>query len=200
MGKDVVPQRFAQPLHGCAFAGERAVDEVERAPQLEIKREVAHGAFFGQAAAHQFRDRLVGERHRQRCAALHRLALDQRVELRNVAVIANVQQGRFQQSRGLPRPVAARRRAVAQPRRKARSDHACERLAVVRQVTGPRARRQPHDQFVALRAERVAENDVREGREEFAVGSVTWKLACIKCNSVVQNMLVKILFLYRCSD
>src|SRR2546421_947049 len=31
----VVPQRLAQPLHRLAFSGERAVDEVESAPQLK---------------------------------------------------------------------------------------------------------------------------------------------------------------------
>ena len=87
---DVVPQRLAQAPHRFAFAGERALDEMERAPQLEKEREKTHRALLRKAAAHQIRDRVVAERHRERRAALSRLALDQRVELRHTAVVAHI--------------------------------------------------------------------------------------------------------------
>ena len=67
--EDVVPERLAQAAHRLAAPGERALDEVEAAPQLVEEREVARRALLVEAAAHQLADRLVAERHRQRRAA-----------------------------------------------------------------------------------------------------------------------------------
>ena len=90
MREDVVPQRLSQTAHRFAFAGQRALDEVEGAPQLEEEREDAQRALFRQAAAQKLGDHVVGERHRERSAGLLRLLLDQRVELRHGAVVAHV--------------------------------------------------------------------------------------------------------------
>ncbi len=140
MGKDVVPQRFAQQLHGCAFAGERAVDEVERAPQLEEKGEVAHSALFGKTAANQFRDHVVGERDRR---AECRPASPGARSARRAAERSGDskrKEGRLEQPAVLSAQSPQSRRALAQPRLKARADDARERVAVVRQIAGPCAR------------------------------------------------------------
>ena len=46
MREDVVPQRLSQPTHRFAFAGQRALDEVEGAAQLEEEREDAQRALL----------------------------------------------------------------------------------------------------------------------------------------------------------
>jgi len=146
------------------------VDEVERAPQLEQKPEETQGALLDKACVHQLRDRLVGERHRERGARLLRLALDERVELRHVTVVADVEEGGLEQAPLLGAEPPQPRLAVAQKRRQARLDYLHQRLAPVDEVTRQRLRRQPHDQGGALRAVRVAENDIRQRGEELVLG------------------------------
>ena len=90
VGEDVIPKRFAQLAHGFAFAGQRAMDEVEGAPQLKEESENAHEALLGLVAAQELRDRLASEWHRERGAALRCLPLDERVDLWHVAVVAHV--------------------------------------------------------------------------------------------------------------
>lgn len=89
VGEDAVPERFAQATHRLGVAGERALDEVERASQLVEEGEVSRGACVVEAGADESRDHFVGERHRQRRAAL-RLSFDQRVDVADVAVIRDV--------------------------------------------------------------------------------------------------------------
>ena len=93
--EDVVPQRLAQPAHRFAFAGQGALDEVEGAAQLEEEREDAQRALFRQAAVQKFGNHVVGERYRERSADLLRLPLDQRVDLRHGAVVADVPKRRL---------------------------------------------------------------------------------------------------------
>ena len=82
--------------------GERALDEVEGAPQLEEEREIARRPRPRRSrCAPARRSRRRAKRHGERRAALLRLALDQRVDLRHVAVIADVEQRRLEQP---PRP------------------------------------------------------------------------------------------------
>ena len=97
MCEDIVPQRLAQPSHGFALAGKRAVDEVEGAPQLKKESEDAHGTLFEHMAAHEAGDRFVSEGHRWRGAALCYLPFDERIDRRHVAVVARVEEADLQQ-------------------------------------------------------------------------------------------------------
>jgi len=97
VGEHVVPQRLPQPLHRFALASERALDEVERASQLEEQRKEARRALFGEAHLHQIAQRVFAERSGERLAALMRLALDVRIELRHVAVIGDVKKRRLKE-------------------------------------------------------------------------------------------------------
>jgi hypothetical protein len=64
VSEHVVPERLAQLAHRFTLARERAQDEVERAPQLEKKRQVPPGSFLAEVAPHQVADHLVRERYR----------------------------------------------------------------------------------------------------------------------------------------
>jgi hypothetical protein len=150
----VVPQRFAQPAHRFAFAGQRAVDEIEGAPQLEEKRQIPPGGFLAEAALHQLADHFVGERDGKRRPRLLRLPLDQRVDARHVAVVADIKQ------RGLDQGSLFGVERFSQPGLQPRRHQPSQRLGVLRQVTKLRLRREPHDQRRALGAEGVAEDHV----------------------------------------
>ena len=147
--EDVVPQRLAQAAHRFAAPGERAVDEIEAAPQLVVEREVARRPLLVEAALHQAADDVLAEGHRQR-RALVRLLLDQRVEVRHRPVVADVEQRR---RRPLPvfraQPLQAAR---AHQGLELRPHHPRQGLAVADQVARRRPGREPHDQLVAPRA------------------------------------------------
>ena len=164
MGEDVVPERLAQLAHRFAIARERALDEVEGAPQLEEEREITPGRFLVEAAVHEIRDEVVREGHGQRRSGLLRLALDQRVDLRHVAVIADIEQRRLDQGAFLSAQILS-----AEPRLQPRPDEPRKRFAVPGQVAERGAGREPHHHFRPCGTEWVAEHHVRQGAEEIPV-------------------------------
>jgi hypothetical protein len=167
--EDVAPERLVEPADGGAAAGDAEADEVVPAAQLEVEREVAQRALLVEAAAHQVADHLVGEGHEQRLAALLHLALDQRVELRDGADVADVEKSRPQQSAiGLAQSggLQAARALIGL---EARLYRARERLGVPRELLAGGAGHEPPDHLHAVLREHVAVDDVGERGEELAV-------------------------------